>query len=331
LASPIGSKPKILLSIDGGGVRGIIPLRFVAEIEARIGKKASEIFTHFTGASIGLFNCIALTYPGENGGAKWSAKEIFPLFRDSMGTIFHESWKRRIETLNGMTRPYYSPDGLEQVAKEYLGDTSFNKTIRPLAAPAVNVADQGAYTFDSRDCHDSLKMKEVVRACTAAETYFPSYSLEIDDKKMTFADGGTYANNPSMVGYTRLLRAAEKTDRIFVLSLGTGTIDTSLNPHEAKHYGELGWGEHIIPLLFNTATSNTEQMMRNLLPGDFKSGNNHSYARLQPIIDKEHSALDDASIANFDYLMQVAEDYIKTHDQEITDICETLMHCNKDS
>lgn len=324
MASPTGSKPKILLSIDGGGVRGIIPLRFVAEIEARVGEAASKIFTHFTGASIGLFNCMALNYRGENGKAKWSAQEIIPLFRKSMGTIFHVSLIRRIETLNGMTRPYYSPDGLEQIAEEYLDETPFDQTLRPVAAPAVNVADQGAYTFDSKDCPRSLKMREVVRACTAAETYFPSYDLEIEGKKFTFADGGTYANDPAMVGYTRLLRTAEKTDKIFVLSLGTGTVDTSLNPHEAKHYGEVGWGEHIIPLLFNTATSNTEQMMRDLLPGDFKSGNNHSYARLQPMIAKEHSALDNASIENFDYLMQVAEDYIKAHDQEITDICDTL-------
>ena len=108
------------LALEGGGVRGIVTLRLAAEIEKRTGKCATDIFTRFSGASIGFFNCLALNYPNEFNRPKYSARAAMGLFEEAMPQIFNRTVLRTILSANGLLYSKYPADGLEKMAQKYL-------------------------------------------------------------------------------------------------------------------------------------------------------------------------------------------------------------------
>ena|ERR1700720_2026202 len=91
-----------ILSIDGGGIRGIIPARLLQRIEESIGEPASTLFHLIAGTSTGgILGC---------GLAKGkSAREIAELYADRGGEIFHRSLWDKVTTIDGLSNPDYDP------------------------------------------------------------------------------------------------------------------------------------------------------------------------------------------------------------------------------
>ena len=80
-----------VLSIDGGGIRGIIPALILAELEERTGKPVCELFDMIAGTSTGGILATGLTIPDEHGKPRWTAKELVGLYRDEGPSIFHRT------------------------------------------------------------------------------------------------------------------------------------------------------------------------------------------------------------------------------------------------
>lgn len=76
---------KYILTIDGGGVRGMIPACALAELEQQAGKRAKDIFSFMAGTSTGsiIVAALALGIP---------AAEIVTLYRDRVADVFHGNW-----------------------------------------------------------------------------------------------------------------------------------------------------------------------------------------------------------------------------------------------
>ena len=105
-----------ILSIDGGGIRGIIPARLLQTIEENTGKPASTLFHLIAGTSTGgILGC------GLAIGK--SAREIAELYADRGGDIFHRSLWEKVTTIDGLSNPDYDPGPLESILGEELGDT----------------------------------------------------------------------------------------------------------------------------------------------------------------------------------------------------------------
>jgi len=95
-----------ILSIDGGGIREIIPARLLQFIEESIGEPASNLFHPIAGTSTGgILGC---------GLAKGKpAREIAELYTDSGGDIFHRSLRDKVTTIDVLSNPDYDPKPLE--------------------------------------------------------------------------------------------------------------------------------------------------------------------------------------------------------------------------
>src|ERR1700746_563428 len=105
-----------ILSIDGGGIRGIIPARLLQFIEESIGEPASNLFHLIAGTSPGGI----LGYGLVKGK---SAREIAELYADRGGEIFHRSLWDKVTTIDGLSNPDYDPTPLETILGDELGDT----------------------------------------------------------------------------------------------------------------------------------------------------------------------------------------------------------------
>src|SRR3954464_5298965 len=91
-----------VLSIDGGGIRGLIPALVLAEIERRTGRATAELFDLIAGTSTGGILACGLTCPGEGGRPRHSAEELAELYRTEGPRIFDRSLIRRITTAEGL-------------------------------------------------------------------------------------------------------------------------------------------------------------------------------------------------------------------------------------
>ena len=250
---------RYVLSIDGGGMRGIIPAYVLSRMEEdlkNIFHDERPFYSHFdliSGTSTGALIAIGLTTPVEktifpkknnfthvyqnlvtgrffkkeievfSGDIEelTSAKEILELYKKNGHRIFQG--QKGLKNLFGpIFNDRYDPLSLEGFLYETLGDTKLAESFVPTIAIAYDTISSTPFVFSSEDDHDFFS-REVARASSAAPTYFPSANL-IDRKTgnaLTLIDGGVVANNPALITYAEARKLYPYADKIKMLSLST--------------------------------------------------------------------------------------------------------------
>lgn len=215
-----------ILCLDGGGVFGIGQAMVLNKVNA------FEKFDCFVGTSIGSAAAMAL--------ALGMGNKVSPeFFHNWMPTIFKKSYLRYYWPFNSK----YNDDGLNKALKELLRGSMMSDVQKPLFITSANVGSKTLKVFSS-ETDKGWMAWEIVRCATAAETYFPSWK--------GFADGGVFANNPSMVGVAAACRVLDqKIEDIELLSIGTGdrTQGKSVAPTSV-----FGWGSWLIGALLDGAS-----------------------------------------------------------------------------
>ena len=192
-----------ILSIDGGGLGGIIPATFLIEFEKRTGKPICELFDLIAGTSTGGILATTLTLPNQSGKPKYTAEQVRSAYFDHGATIFHQSLLRSVITLGGLVRPKYSARGLDAMLDKYLGRSRLHTTLTEILVTAYDMASSTPWFFktafakDHRTPVDDPLLSQVARATAAAPTYFPPLTME----GHCMIDGGVFASNPALCAY----------------------------------------------------------------------------------------------------------------------------------
>lgn len=213
-----------ILSIDGGGYKGLYSACVLHEIE-RFNKSLSAHFDLIVGTSVGGLIALALA-------AGRTAQEIKQFFLDEGGAIFPQgSWferKRRV-VQQVFWRGKYVDKGLRTALEKILGETRMREANSYLCIPSLNLPTLSPFVFKTD--HDpfltrdsDLRMADVARATSAAPTYLPVAEIA-EFPGHQFADGGLWANNPSLVGLVEAFRffvgPGKGYSGVDLLSLGT--------------------------------------------------------------------------------------------------------------
>lgn len=240
-----------VLTIEGGGVRGIIPTRLLTALESLAGAPISELFDVLVGTSTGGMIALGLVAPDDDGKPAYPARnvgdiytshgqEIFPKPASSLPRSLQEArewWSSASSSAAifgfnpdaGNAR--YSPEGIEEAFELYFGDRMLSEALVDVVVTSYDLQTKSPVLFRSRDAQldpeDDLLMRDAARATSAAPTYFPPVEMEwegIDDRLMV--DGGVYAKNPAIIGYIEgVTRARERglgDSDVIVVSMGTG-------------------------------------------------------------------------------------------------------------
>ncbi|XP_062247846.1 calcium-independent phospholipase A2-gamma-like isoform X2 [Platichthys flesus] len=223
-----------VLSIDGGGTRGVVPLQVLKLLEEETGRKIHELFDYICGVSTGAVLAFML------GLARFSLEECFDMYRRFGSEVFRQN--PLVGTVKmGWNHSYYSTETWESILREKLGDKVLIKTARDELSPKVSavsaVVNWGtspkAFVFRnynhipgslSRYAGGSgYQMWEAVRASSAAPGYFQEFTLQSDIHQ----DGGILLNNPCALAVheSRLLWPNQPFQ--CVLSLGTGRYENT--------------------------------------------------------------------------------------------------------
>lgn len=241
------ARPFRILSIDGGGIRGILPATILSEIESRYlgGNCVGNYFDLITGTSTGGIISLGLSI-GK------TAKTILDLYIEYGDKIFpparynilnlRKAWR----WIQGAQHHRYDHAKLEGPLKDIFKSSKIGDAERRLCIPSfdgfteVNVFKTPHHRDYKMDWKED--MVTVAMATAAAPTYFPVYK----SGQRMFADGGVWANNPVMIGLVDALVCYQLQRRqVHILSLGTGDTEIQFTAGQIFHGGLWDWAEII--------------------------------------------------------------------------------------
>jgi len=324
-----------VLSIDGGGIRGIIPAHFLAEIERRTGKPSSELFDLIVGTSTGGILALGLTVPGPDGKPAHSAQDLIALYSSEGSNIFSRSVWHKIRAVGSVLEEKYPASGVESVLKKYLGEqTRLKDALVHVLIPAYEIEDRQPWFFSSRDARErqdhDFPMWEVARATSAAPTYFEPARLDAKNDRGYWAlvDGGVFANNPAMCGlveatYQYRQENGEAPDVVLV-SLGTGELTRPIRDDDAREWGLVGWARPVMSVVFDGVSKTVEFQARELCKAT--EGTPERFFRFQvSLVNYGNDDMDDASGTNLLALEKLADDLIAEKSDDFASLCSQLV------
>jgi patatin-like phospholipase/acyl hydrolase len=341
----MGKKIKIL-SIDGGGIRGIIPGTILNYLETALQKESddpnSRLADHFdliAGTSTGgILTCTYLT-ADDQGKSKYSAEFAVDLYMKNGGQIFERTFWRKIKTVFGLFGAKYSATAIQNLLHEYFGDAWISELRRPCIITSYDIRNRATVFFNKLDGVNSpvknYKVKEVTRATSAAPTYFPPALIKSEiEAPLALVDGGTFANNPALCAYAEA-RAIDfaKVDspgdvafpsakEMLMISLGTGTELTPYTYPEAKRWGAVQWIQPVIDVMMSGNSETVDYQLRQI----FDATNSGAfYHRIQPGLQDAKSAMDDVSPENLIALKEAGLKYISDNQKELDSIIKQIL------
>lgn len=315
-----------ILSIDGGGIRGLIAGLILVEIENRTGKAISELFDLVAGTSTGGILALGLTVPDEKTGkAKYSAAEITKLYQEKGHFIF----RRNFKGLLGVIDEKYSSQGIETTLEDYFGEIELKSALTDLLITSYDFEQmRQPFFFKSRQAkvnpRRNFKMKLVARATSAAPTYFEPFKLTTtrDEYYYSLLDGGIFANNPAMCAFAEALKFYSQAN-ILMVSLGTGARTIEIAYEKAINWGLIEWVRPLIYLMMNGNSETVDYQLKEI----FSAREGSTYYRLQMDLppDPEIQKLDNVSQKNIKNLEKLAEELILNENNTLNEICHKLV------
>ena len=252
------SKPKRILAIDGGGIRGILPALFLRAFEEYSDRRIWDLFDLVVGTSTGGLIALAATSKREI-----TANKILDLYLKHAKQIFDSPRSRYLRPFWG---PKYTGNGLRVLGKELFGDGRLSESKVPTAVTAYEIAERRPYVLKSWRAKESPKrdclLLEAAMATAAAPTYFPAVRIG----ERTLVDGGVYANNPGAIALVESKLLWPNEDEILV-SLGTGV--SKIGYPKANSWGLLNWIGPLIDCVFDGSSDSIDYILKALLGSGF--------------------------------------------------------------
>jgi len=214
-----------ILTIDGGGIKGLYSSKIIENLEEQFDCYMSDYFDMICGTSTGGILALALS-------AKMKAREISNLYEEKGNFIFPTQNKYRAAIKQVIGKGKYSDKNLKTSLVKTFGERRIADSNNLLCIPTYSYTDARPWIFkyDHKEGNSSRDNKtsyvDVALATSAAPTYFPLSEIECHDSKQ-FIDGGVYANDPSLVGFTEAIRffvgEGKQFDRLMILSISSLT------------------------------------------------------------------------------------------------------------
>ncbi|KAG4934402.1 hypothetical protein JHK87_048404 [Glycine soja] len=270
-----------ILSIDGGGIRGIIPATIIDFLESQLQEldgpdaRLADYFDVISGTSTGGLVTAMITAPDNNNRPLFAAKDIKPFYMDHSPKIFPQHsglggtiLAKVVKSLLG--GPKYDGKYLHGVVREKLGDIRLHETLTNVVIPTFDIKSLQPIIFSilsdlkfmqiKNSPSLDAKLSDICISTSAAPTYLPAHNFNNQDSngkvhEFNLIDGGVCANNPTLVAMNEVTKQIIKQNsdlfpikpleygRFLIISIGTGTAknEEKFNAQMAAKWGLLDW------------------------------------------------------------------------------------------
>ncbi|WP_341811551.1 patatin-like phospholipase family protein [Wolbachia endosymbiont (group A) of Oxytorus armatus] len=299
---------KYILSVDGGGIRGIIPAIILAEIESRTKKPISQIFDLMAGTSTGGIIVAGLC---KSNKLQYSANDLVELYQEYGAYIFQSSfWRKSIASW--LSGSQYSYRNMEFILNKYFGESTMADVASNLLLTSYDIHNSCEFFFKSWK-EENIKLKDALRATTAAPTYFTPKRLKISQTERVLIDGGVFANNPAACAYASGKRLFPNDDTL-LLSIGTGRTDRSIA--NSRRFGKISWIKPLLNVMFASGLDCVNYQMNQVI------GNR--YVRIQSQLKVASTEMDNITLKNIKSLQQEANAMIEDNQKLIDKLCDFI-------
>jgi len=277
-----------ILCINGGGIRGIIPLSIIKKLNNY--KKLLDTIDVVSGSSIGALIACCLIIPDNNNNYKYTIDEIIDKFIITMKKIFEFSYYTYISSLNGLINSKYDDKIINQFLYEIFGDIKVKQLLKNIIIPCYDINNNKSIIFNTRE-HGELLIRDILRGTIAAPTYFKPYEITINNVLMKLIDGGVIDNNTSRICLMKYYN-----DNIKIINLGTGYTA----PIKINKYGLINWGVNLINTFMNAEMKEDINECYDIL--------DNKYLLIDLLIDYKYCNIDNCNY--IDYYINETNEYV---------------------
>ncbi|CAM0153051.1 unnamed protein product [Urochloa decumbens] len=351
LSTPMSPPPAFgsivtVLSIDGGGVRGIIPGTILAFLEEKLqeldgeGARIADYFDVIAGTSTGGLVTAMLTAPSPDDKNRplFAAKDINNFYLKHCSKIFPSCGGGPLGLFKKlMTGPKYDGKYLHSVIRDLLGETKVSNALKNIVIPTFDIKLLQPTIFSKYDAVNDVSkdalLSDVCISTSAAPTYLPGHQFETKDKDgktrpFNLIDGGVAANNPTLLAMNDVTKQILLGNQDFfpikpadygkfmVLSLGTGSakVEEKFDAVQCSRWGLLGWlyNKGATPIIdsFSQASSDLVDIHASVLFQALHS--EKSYLRIQDDeLTGDTSSVDMSTTENLNRLVDVGKALLK--------------------
>ncbi|XP_014271669.1 calcium-independent phospholipase A2-gamma [Halyomorpha halys] len=325
-ADPPRSNGIRILSIDGGGMRGIAVIRMLQRIEEISGKKICDLFDFICGVSTGAIITSCLIPPNN-----MSLNHIYDLYRELSSRVFNQSafWGASMLLWSGA---YYDTSLWEKILSDHVGKLTLIDSAKDPLCPKVAIVSTiinqskiipfvfrnyaEPYNRSSEylgSCRNTIF--EAVRASAAAPTVFEEFKIG----DLMHQDGGLVVNNPTAIALHEATTLWPEESVSCVVSIGTGryepiiTIDETVESSKSSSSWKL-----IFTKILESATDTeaVHRILNDLLPED-------TYFRLNPHMSRLMT-MDEISELKILELEQDTKMYCRRNEDKFHDMVSKL-------
>lgn len=289
-------------------MRGIIPARMISHLEKKIRQytgiddaKIIDYFDFFAGTSTGALLMSMMLAPE----AKMTRQLNIPIDGDHLAQlyyrygeqIFHKTFRHQLQSLRGWAGPLYPVEPFESLLIDRIGKINLSDLTRPCLLPTYDMTTREAVFFTQHTAGRTDKdypLWQVVRAATAAPTYFRPMPLQRESGLSAMIDGGVVANDPAMFAYVearKLFRPSPTAAGMLLVSLGTGRVRTSYTYPQSRRWGAVQWIDPILDVLTSASSETVSYEVQKLFDAEAASD---QYFRFQVDLPQDQSDMDDA-------------------------------------
>lgn len=340
-----------ILSIDGGGMRGIIPAMVLQRLDTLVGEalKARNLeplplvkfFDVIAGTSTGAIIAAGLAgCKGSDRRPLASPDELIEFYRHDAAQVFiRKGWRdyfpkplrEKLELTRGLRGPKFGTTQavLYEKFKSICCGTRLSEAAANLVIPAFT--GEAAYVFRGgpdwlQGSQTDFWLHDVLLATTAAPYLFPPARLTAigDSETRDFIDGGLVANNPALHAYFDALQLFGPGKDILLVSLGTASDFRPIDYHQAFQWGALKWlnvrtGIPLLQAIMQGHAHDTHSNLARLLPDPRR------YIRLDAYCENPLPGFDDSSPAALDHFEAVAKSLIQRNEELLADLANRLV------
>ena len=286
-----------ILSLDGGGIRGLFSISLLAKLEQEFNVKCTDIFDMFAGTSTGSIIALGLA-------SGMTASEIQKFYQDIGPKIFTKKpslWNILFakHNANNLKR------SLEQIFKQKTVQDVMNNN-KYIIIPATNLSGPLVTRIFKTDYkkefneHNTYKLCDIALASSSAPTYFKTCGISKPntDSKEYFCDGGLFANNPGVCAITEAVKHLQKNVKeIKMLSIPTESKFRKKADSKPRRGFLTGWGEELIETTLHATTQINNYIAEFILA--------ENYFRAEPLGHIQNIKLDDANEKTLNTLVNI--------------------------
>ncbi|MGK7394059.1 MAG: patatin-like phospholipase family protein [Candidatus Cyclobacteriaceae bacterium M3_2C_046] len=329
----------VILSIDGGGIRGIIPATILKVIEEKLQQKLND-------QNARLADCVDLAGGTSTGSIlvggmltpdpHYTMSDLLDLYMKEGPEIFKTNIFNQL--IGGIFDEKYPAEHIEKVLEKYFGQLKLNELEKPCLITAYDIFHRKSVFFTSHEANSeskNFKVTDVLRASTAAPTYFETAAVTSElGATYPLIDGGVFANNPALCAYAEARKmvfpakqlAKPTAKDMIIISIGTGTAKEQFPYDKAKDWGAIGWIRPLIEIMMSGNAETVDYQLRQIYD-TLGPEDSSCYYRLQVDLREVEvdPAMDNAHPENLEKLNQAGLKFAADHENSLDDIVELLI------